>query len=251
MTRETEYPLRNAIRSGDIETALALIASGRHLHEVYEWTPLHEAAQHSSYYDVHLKIVSSLLEHGVSVEAQDEYGNTPLHIAVGDDTNVGIVDLLLKAGADVHACNNRGETPLHCAARADYASPEIIHLLLQYGAHIEVKNNWGQTPFMAAIEASSVNLECGWVSESIEPLIQAGADVNTTDTEGNTPLHVAVTGCYIPYDTRVTEILLASGADTHAENGDGETPIMLAVQKNRRAHIELLLKAECKKGCCI
>ena len=155
-------PLHNAIIDRDIETALALIAAGMYLHETdgYERgaTPLHVAATTSSYYDVELKIVRSLLEHAVCVDAQDNNGDTPLHVAAGDADHVGIVKLLLKAGADVHKRNNNGKTPLHCAARADYASSETVQLLVQQGAHIEAKNNVGQTPFMAAIENAALDL---------------------------------------------------------------------------------------------
>ena len=81
-------------------------------------------------------------------------------------------------------------------------------------------------------------------------MIEAGADVNTIDPAGNTPLHVAVVRSYIPDDTIITEMLLKSGADIHVQNADGETPLTLAVQEKRTAHINLLLKAHdlCQKN---
>jgi ankyrin repeat protein len=58
-------------------------------------------------------------------------------------------------------------------------------------------------------------------------LLDAGAHVNATDLEGNTPLHLAI------QHRNVVQTLLAYGADVNALNDDGYTPIML-IQHRRR-----------------
>ena len=50
-----------------------------------------------------------------------------------------------------------------------------------------------------------------------------GADVNSKDNYGNTPLHYAVLGGH----TEIAELLIAEGADVNARRDDGMTPVDL------------------------
>jgi len=52
--------------------------------------------------------VARLLEEGASLDAQDEYGDTPLHDAASGGKE-DVVKLLLAAGADPSAKNNKDE----------------------------------------------------------------------------------------------------------------------------------------------
>lgn len=47
----------------------------------------------------HLEAVEALIGLGANIDAQDNYGNTPLHVATRT-RHIGIVQLLLKAGAN-------------------------------------------------------------------------------------------------------------------------------------------------------
>ena len=65
-----------------------------------------------------LEAVASLLAQGVSVDSQDENGNTILCIAC-QNGNKRIVKLALRHGADINCKNYRGNTALHFCYRQD------------------------------------------------------------------------------------------------------------------------------------
>jgi ankyrin repeat protein len=82
--------------------------------------------------------VQDLLERGADLEAKNEEGWTPLHLASYKD-NIETTKLLIDAGADVEAKDNHGMTPLHWATNWNHI--EIAKLLLDAGVDVEAKVN--------------------------------------------------------------------------------------------------------------
>ena len=88
-----------------------------------------------------LGFVAALLDMGVSVDARNEDGDTPLmHAAV--QGNPKIVQLLLAADADVEAQNPYGITALMEAAF--WGNVEVVELLLQHGASLTCRDRAGR-----------------------------------------------------------------------------------------------------------
>lgn len=108
----------------------------------------------------------------------DEMGFTALHCA----TNLGepeLVKLLLEAGADPNAESKFGITPLHLVQ-----VPADIEALVNAGAFIKHKSKDGSTPLLTlASEPDSF-----WC---MKKLLQLGADPNSADNFGVTPIEVA------------------------------------------------------------
>lgn len=71
-------------------------------------------------------LLGVLINHGEDVNAQDFFGNTPLHTA-SINNNQEVVGFLLRSGAKVGVKNNEGMTALHLAARA---CPESVVVAL-------------------------------------------------------------------------------------------------------------------------
>ena len=124
-----------------------------------EETPLHWAAEHGLY-----SITELLIANGALASAPDQFGRTPLHLAVpyGD-----VVALLLGSGANVNTADMFGRTPLHAAL----PYPGTVAMLLDAGADIAAEDFLGDTALERTLRygTRSRNLEV------INLLLAAGA----------------------------------------------------------------------------
>jgi len=137
---------------------------------------LHRALK-DYYYTSGRDIVELLVSQGADINAQDNYGQTPLHYAA-DKQIVDMVELLVSQGVDINAQDNYGRTPLLCSVEND--RKDIVEILVSLGADINAKNDNGQTPLHRAVYHCNINL--------VELLVSLGADINAIDNNGETPL---------------------------------------------------------------
>lgn len=87
-----------------------------------------------------LELVKELLAEGVSINAKDSLGNSPLIKAV-DDEEMVMAKFLIHKGANVNLRNTTGETALY---RAVYrGNLELVKLLVEAGAETKVKTVGG------------------------------------------------------------------------------------------------------------
>ena len=169
-----------------------------------------------------------LLEAGADPDAPGGWGQTPLHEAAEYRTPA-LVQALLDAGADPNATDRYGSSALHVAARA--GSPEIIALLVAAGAEVNGRTDVGTSPIHVAVSSvpyyvtgDSSQVRTGSWRLRAAALLEAGADPNLPDAEGDTPLHLAAQ----EVDTALVSLLATAGADLNARNDSGETPLLTA-----------------------
>lgn len=109
-------------------------------------------------------------------------------------------------------------------------------MLLSYGAHPSIKDNDGQT---ALFYATSYNLVC--YDETIDYLIEHGANINEVDNNGNTALlqiaHEEIEGDGTHLD------LIDRGIDVNIRNNDGQSALSIAIQHGHQKLIATLLEA--------
>jgi ankyrin repeat protein len=178
-----------------------------------------------------------LTEQAVLLEARDRYrGRTPLSWAVhGGDA--ALASMLLEHGAQVSArsiatgytdeCEyygpidvnkqpsaTLGETPLHIAVRSGRG--DVVSLLLDHGAEINAheagyQDVAGMTPLHAAASRGDVEL--------VKLLLDRGAAIDSEDSEGTTPLHLAL----VHHD--VVELLVTRGAKVTGANRQGRSVV--------------------------
>ena len=98
-------------------------------------------------------LTSLLLEHGASVDAQDDRGATPLHLAA-KVARCAVLRNLLAHHANIQAEDHTGKTPLHMASA--YGNLAAVRFLVEHGAPIEARDHMGRTPFLAACASGSI-----------------------------------------------------------------------------------------------
>lgn len=134
-----------------------------------------------------LDLIRCLLDQGADPNAQGEDGNTPLTIAVDDESaeSEAIMTLLISRGADVNQFGFSGSTPLHmAAARGNVA---MARLLIEAGADVNRRKEIDaqETPLMDAAYAGR--------PEALQLLLDHGADASVKDAfHDETALEMAI-----------------------------------------------------------
>lgn len=107
-------------------------------------------------------IVPILLENKASTEIKDKYGNAPIHLAASHKQFDTFKLLLSRSKRD--AQNEKGQTPLHLATAEGY-SP-IVARLLEVGTSASLKDIAGRTPLhYAALQGDDALVELLLASE--------------------------------------------------------------------------------------
>ncbi|HEX7715342.1 MAG TPA: ankyrin repeat domain-containing protein [Bacillota bacterium] len=130
----------DAAVAGDLEQVQAVVARSPEAvneKDEYGFTALHGLAG-----EEHYDIVRFLIEHGADVNAQNEDGITPLHLAAWPE----MAEFLITSGADLEARTHGGDTPLMVMA-AETESEDVMEVLLEAGADVNARNNQGRTAY--------------------------------------------------------------------------------------------------------
>lgn len=118
-------------------------------------------------------------------------------------------------------------TLLHRACEGEH--PHIVAWLLRLGAKVNVRDLYGYTPLHWAIQKDS---------RCVLLLLDAGADAEASNNEGNIPLH------YVQSVAECMKLLTANPAGVFAVNMDGRTPLHSCASECEAAEVcRLLLEA--------
>jgi ankyrin repeat protein len=193
------------------------------------WTPLLTAVS-----DENMETIQLLLEHGADVNIAKDSGSTPLTVAVAGG-NQEIIKLLLKnekTKIDVNQKGRSGWTPLLTAVL--HKNIETIQLLLEHGADVNIAADSGSTPLTVAVEGGN--------QEIIKLLLKnkkTKIDVNKKGIDGS-PLFIAV----LNENMETIQLLLEYGADVNIANYKGHTPLLIAVIQENAEIVENLLRRD-------
>jgi ankyrin repeat protein len=184
-----------------------------------------------------LRIATSLISKGASVNVKNRQGMTPLLLACRSLSSE-LATLLIAKHAAVNSRDADGDTPLYLAAI--FANEELVPLIISHGADVNAKNIRGLTALHAAVLIRNTRL--------VKMLISKGARINSMDSNGRTPLHCigyaefeidycvpkagwtrSVKYSFANKNREIADLLLASGADVSARTADGLTPLAVAL----------------------
>ena len=96
-------------------------------------------------------------------------------------TVVQIISLLCKRGIDLNSTDMLGQTPLHIISSIPNQAA-MIGVLVARGARVDLQNKAHQTALHKAARLMDI--------ANVTALVKAGADVNITDNDRKTPLHL-------------------------------------------------------------
>uniref|UniRef100_A0A670JZE6 Uncharacterized protein n=1 Tax=Podarcis muralis TaxID=64176 RepID=A0A670JZE6_PODMU len=172
--------------------------------------------------DNYEEVVKLLLNHGANVNAKDNELWTPLH-AAATCGHINLVKILIQHGADLLAVNADGNMPYDLCE--DEPTLDVIETCMAYQGITQEKINETR----AAPEQAMV--------DDITEMIATGQDLNGTDAQGATLLHIAAANGYL----HAAEILLDHGARLDLKDWDGWEPLHAAAFWGHMHMAELLV----------
>ena len=226
-------------------------------------TVIHFASRNSNQ-----EVVEFLLKSNkISVNAADNLNKTPLMYACYDGGRLDNIKMLIQNGADIQARDSNGSTVLHFASAL--SNQEVVEFLLNLNEiSVNAINHFSQTPLIYACYD-------GGRLDNIKMLIQNGADIQASISNGSTVLHFAscdsnqevvefllksneisvnatnnlnqtplMHACYDGGRLDNIKMLIQNGADIQASNSNGLTVIHFASRNSNQEVVEFLLKSD-------
>ena len=192
----------------------------------YPLSLLHIAAENR-----HSKVLEILLDRGMTPNTFEQYGFTPLHLAVKAN-NLTSVKMLIKKGADINqkSKNEIQISALHIASR--FGNEPIAEFLLENNALPNDRQLDGSTPLLVACKYGYYKVA--------KLLLKYGASVEISNADGETGLGWACKNGSL----QTLEALLSSDIDMNAHRESKCTLIEIATQYNQQKVVDFLKKQQ-------
>lgn len=202
-----DTPLCLAIYNNDYETIKLLLENGADIN-VYDSEGRTVMNQHLIE-NGDTDILRLLIEYGADIEEKYDDKTPLIYTIINNSLNETIE--LIKAGANTSSYDNYKPIFMVIDSDDNINKYNCFNELIKSGIDIEEKNNDGYT-ILNYICDDMIDNRCDY----IKLLIKAGANVNTKNSEFNTPLY----NCYFDSDVESVIELIKAGADIGNENPD-------------------------------
>ncbi|XP_001916453.3 nuclear factor NF-kappa-B p100 subunit isoform X1 [Equus asinus] len=221
--------------------ARALLAGQRHLLTAQDEngdTPLHLAIIHgqTSVIEQIAHVIYHAQHLGV-VNLTNHLHQTPLHLAVITG-QTRVVSFLLQVGADPALLDRHGDSAVHLALRVGAGAPDLLRALLQSG--VPAMPQLLHLPDFEGLYPVHLAVRAR-SPECLDLLVDNGAEVEAAERQGGrTALHLATEMEELGL---VTHLVTKLRANVNARTFAGNTPLHLAAGLGSPTLTRLLLKA--------
>ena len=212
---ESRSILSRVAESNSIQAVRTLLSTGADCHskDISGRTPLMWAAQCRS--DA-TDVIGMLISHGSEVNSRDNLGRTALHWAVlsSNDPSLPNIKVLLKHKAAINQTDFSQNSPLNLILGTPFLSNPlgVLRLFLASGADINGKGSGGGTALNCFVWCSTrFGISDKTTEEVVRELLGSGAEIDTMDNVGRTPLFRALEGGMACFD--LAELLLEFGGN--------------------------------------
>jgi ankyrin repeat protein len=176
----------------------------------------------------------ALFEKGADLNAQDSFGNNALIYAAAGG-HLALARWLVENGAQTNVRNQIGVTALRRAMTQGHK--EMVSLLKKYGAE-EERQTISQGTSTTYAPGSLLQAAREGNLDRLKQSLARGADVNSRNTEGWTPLMIAV---HLGHQEIIRALLEHEPSQVNARNHHGWTPLRFAVEMGDAETLKMLL----------
>ncbi|KAK7093787.1 E3 ubiquitin-protein ligase MIB2-like [Littorina saxatilis] len=209
--------------------------------------------------------IQALVKHGVDLNLKDDHGDTPLHLAIEAKRDHMVETLVGFPQVDIHIGNHRDVDMIQLCCYKNY--PQALALLLERdcsrleelrhghstGLHVAATNDHVECVRLLVINGGAnihvrqmpsqltpLHIAClNGQMQTVEALLELGAEVNLMDKDGDTPLHLAIGTRVEGLDNKsekaelvvacriqIANMLISRGAFVDASNHAGRSPFV-------------------------
>jgi serine/threonine protein kinase len=220
---------RHLDRGLDVNANVAIKYGGSHGDSIESGSLLHCAIEHRQ-----IEIIKELLDRGADINSLNSDSSSPIYHAIDsccqtDDMKTAemkIVSLLLEKKANINIKDRDGRTPLRLAV--EKLNHSLFDKLVKHGANPYILSKekrislWHSlviaTTYYGAFDGADTEIQA--IAKQLSAL---KLDVNKTDIDGDTPLHIAMQND----NQKAIDLLLKYGARDDIRNHQGQSPLNL------------------------
>ncbi len=196
------------------------------------------------------KEINEFIRQGGVVDAQDQFGATPLYIATRINS-FEVVVALLENGAQVNPANKTLDELIAPNSKGifllSWATQNANQVMLDQFYQIAVITFHAREGDINVQQVDSQNrtllywaVHCSQKPAVVKGLMTLNSDVNVAGPNGDTPLHIALKRD----KTLVTTLLSSENIQINKKNAEGKPPLLIAAEKEDHETVASLLERD-------
>lgn len=228
-------PLHVAVEEGQVSAARYLLSLGVPLSPDMLFVVFQLKEQWRLWYRIPL-MLRLLVDNGADVQGCTKDGNSVLHVALqelhGEDNALEATKLLVGSGCPPSQPNSHRKTPLHLAVEKGYAS--VVRYLLSLGAPLP-------PDILFAVSMRGMGEVASIIRLLVDNGVSAIARTGSGDSLLHIMLQEYQWSHEEEYALELAKLLVFHGCDPLEANSDGRTPLHIAVEQGHLSIVQYFL----------